>query len=246
MSGDRPAWLERSRRLLASAFIVCALLVGALLAAGVNGAARAAAAPAARTRPPVPPSLTALESSAEDLVDVALAHDRARVIATASTLAASAGNATARALLDAGTPPADVAALRAHVALTARLSRSGAYTSIALASNAVSGLVAALYARFADPVPAAVRRLDYLDREAQLRSLAGQGKAVPPVVARLAATWAPLRQPAIAHGGRTVAAAYGRHVAAMQRLAHAPGSAFRHEAVNGLNLVDELETVFSR
>jgi hypothetical protein len=219
----------------------------ALVAAGLSAAAtNAAAASEARSRPPVPAGLTALESNAEDLVDVALAHDRAEVTATASALAAGAGGTTAAALLAAGTSKADVAALKTLVALVARLSRAGSYTSIALAANAVSGRVTELYVHFADPVPVAVRRLDYLDREAQLRSLAGQGKAVPPVVARLAATWAPLRRPVISHGGATVAAAYTRHVAAMRRLAQAPGSAFRREAVNGLNLVDELERVFSR
>ncbi|MDX6628685.1 MAG: hypothetical protein QOH00_931, partial [Gaiellales bacterium] len=30
------------------------------------------------------------------------------------------------------------------------------------------------------------------------------------------------------------------------RLAQTPGGAFRREAVNGLNIVDELETVFAR
>jgi hypothetical protein len=142
--------------------------------------------------------------------------------------------------------PADIAALRARAAVVARLSHGGPYTSIALAANAVSGIVVTLYARFADRVPVAVRRLDYLDREAQLRSLAGQRKAVVPIVAQLAATWTPLRPAVVGHGGQTVAAAYGRHVAAMRRLAPAPGGAFRSEAVNGLNIVDELETVFSR
>jgi hypothetical protein len=69
---------------------------------------------------------------------------------------------------------------------------------------------------------------------------------VPPVVARLAATWKPLRRSVIGHGGQTVATAYARHVTAMTRLAQSPGSAFRSEAVNGLNIVDELESVFSR
>jgi hypothetical protein len=90
-----------------------------------------------------------------------------------------------------------------------------------------------------------VRRLDTIDRDAQLRSLAGQRAAVPLVVVRLEKTWAPLRQKVIAHGGQTVAAAYARHVAAMQRLAPASGGAFRSEAVNGLNIVDELEGVFT-
>ena len=219
-----------------------------MLVVALSGAASASAAadPTARTRPPVPASLTALESNAEDLVDVALAHDRARVIAMAGTLASSSGNAATKALRSAGATPADVAALRARAAVVARLSHTGPFTSVALAANAVSAVVAGLYAHYSDPVPVPVRRLDYLDREAQLRSLAGQGKAVPAVVARLAATWKPLRQLVIAHGGGTVAGAYGRHVAAMNRLAQTPGGAFRSEAVNGLNIVDELESVFLR
>jgi hypothetical protein len=241
VSPHRPASLEPAKSLVTGAF-----LVGALVAASIGSAAPSAAAPVAVMRPPVPPSLTALESSAEDLVDVALAHDRSRVVAMAGTLASSAGGATGKTLLSAGVAPADVAALRARVAVVARLSHGGPYTSIALAANAVSGIVVTLYGRFADRVPVAVRRLDYLDREAQLRSLAGQRKAVVPIVAQLAATWTPLRPAVVGHGGQTVAAAYGRHVAAMRRLAPAPGGAFRSEAVNGLNIVDELETVFSR
>ena len=241
MSPHRRAVLESSRR-----FVAGALVVGALVAASIGSAAPSAAAPVTVMRPPVPASLTALESSAEDLVDVALAHDRSRVVAMAGTLSSNAGGATARMLLEAGAAPADIAVLRARAAAVARLSHGGPYTSIALAANAVSGIVVTLYARFADRVPVAVRRLDYLDREAQLRSLAGQRKAVAPVVAQLAATWTPLRPAVVGHGGQTVAAAYGRHVAAMRRLGQAPGGAFRSEAVNGLNIVDELETVFSR
>jgi hypothetical protein len=236
MSADRRSALERSLSRFG-----CAVLAGALLAASIA----AAAAPAAGTRPPVPASLTALESSAEDLVDVALAHDRTGVVAKADALMADAGGATTTALTEAGVSKADITMLRADAALVGRLARGGPYTTIALAANAVSGVVAGLYAHFADPIPPAVRRLDYLDREAQLRSLAGQGKAVPAVVAQLGATWSPLRKRTIDRGGRTVAAAYARHVAAMRRLAQPPGSAFRREAVNGLNLVDELEGVFS-
>jgi hypothetical protein len=219
---------------------VAGAIVAALVVALAIAAAPARATPQARARPPVPASLSALESNAEDIVDVALAHDRPRVIAMAGTLASSAGG------MGAGATPAQIAALRARAAVVARLSHAGPFTAIALAANAVSAVVTELYAHFSDPVPVAVRRLDYLDREAQLRSLAGQGKAIPPVVARLAATWKPLRPSVIGHGGQTVAAAYGRHVAAMTRLAQSPGSTFRSEAVNGLNIVDELETVFSR
>jgi hypothetical protein len=241
MPGGRRTWAVRSRTLLAGALLGCAVAT-----AGIAAAAAEAADPALRSRAPVPAGLSALESSAEDLVDDALAHDRTRVVATAGTLAANSGGSTAAALRKAGVPPADITALRAAAARVSRLSHAGGYTAVALAANAVSSLVTDFYAHFSDPVPVAVRRLDYLDREAQLRSLAGQSKAVQPVVVRLAATWAPLRPAVVAHGGATVAAAYGRHVAAMRQLAGTPRSAFRREAVNGLNIVDELEAVFTR
>jgi hypothetical protein len=235
-----------ANRSTARALAAAALLAG-VAALGAAAPSSVTAAPTgAGSRSPVPASLTALESSAEDLVDVALAHERARVIVMAGELSSRSGAAATSALSKAGATPADVSALRARVALVARLSHRAPFTSIAIAANEVSGVVAGLYAHFADPVPVAVRRLDYLDREAQLRSLAGQRSSVPPVVARLAATWVPLRHSVIEHGGQTVAAAYARHVAAMGRLARSPGGAFRSEAVNGLNLVDELETVFSR
>jgi hypothetical protein len=223
-------------------------VLGALVLAplSIAPAAAVAATPQTRARPPVPASLTALESGAEDIVDVALAHDRPRVMAMAAGLTSSAGGAAAKALVSAGASPAQISLLRERVAVVARISRSGPFTSVALAANAVSAVVTELYAHFSDPVPVAVRRLDYLDREAQLRSLAGQARAVTPVVARLAATWKPLRRSVVGHGGQTVAAAYARHVAAMARLSQTPGSAFRSEAVNGLNIVDELESVFAR
>jgi hypothetical protein len=246
MSSHRPGSLQPSGLRTAGVLTVCLLMAACLVAPSVALASRARTERETAARPPVPASLTALESNAEDIVDVALAHDRARVIAMAGALKASAGSATGRVLLGAGAVPADIAALRTRAALVARISRAAPYTSVALAANAVSELVVALYAHFADPVPVAVRRLDYLDREAQLRSLAGQRKAVAPIVARLAKTWAPLRPAVIDHHGQAVAAAYGRHVVAMQRLADAPGGPFRSEAVNGLNIVDELETVFSR
>jgi hypothetical protein len=212
------------------------LLVAALAVTAVT-TTPASAAPEAAALPPIPAGLTALESNAEDLVDDALGHDRARVIATASALSASAGPTTGKTLLAAGVPPKQVALVRARVARVARDAHAGAYVVVALDANAVSSAVTELYLHFADRVP--------IDRDAQQRSLAGQRAAVPLVVVRLEKTWAPLRQKVVAHGGQTVAAAYARHVAAMQRLAPASGSAFRSEAVNGLNIVDELEGVFT-
>jgi hypothetical protein len=95
------------------------VLVIALVAATVAGT-RAPAASEAAALPPIPAGLTALESNAEDLVDDALGHDRARVIATANALSASAGPANGKTLLAAGVPARQIALVRARVARVAR------------------------------------------------------------------------------------------------------------------------------
>jgi MoxR-like ATPase len=102
----------------------------------------------------------------------------------------------------------------------------------------------ALYAHFAAPVPTQILALDYLDREAEFRSLAREPARAALAVRELAKTWASTRPKVLAAQGAGEAAAFDRHVAAMTRLATGPGSALRAEAVRGLELVDELESVF--
>ena len=195
----------------------CLVLMAALVTAAVT-ITPASAAPEAAALPPVPAGLTALESNAEDLVDDALGHDRARVIATASALSASAGPAAGKTLLAAGVPPKQIALVRARVARVARDAHAGAYVVVALDANAVSTAVTELYLHFADRVPIAVRRLDTIDRDAQLRSLAGQRAAVPLVVVRLEKTWAA----APAEGDRPRRADRGRRLRASCRGHAAP------------------------
>jgi hypothetical protein len=116
---------------------------------------------------------------------------------------------------------------------------------VALAANAVSGLMPQLYAHFHDRVPPSVLMLDYLDREAQLRSLVLERAQVNVAVKRLASTWPPLRPKVVAAGGAAAAAAYDKHVAAMKRLVRGSLTAVRKEAVHGLVLVDALEHAFT-
>jgi hypothetical protein len=207
--------------------------------------ALATAVPASAAAP-VPSSLKALESSAEDLVDEALAGNRAGVVTTATELAALANGPAAVSLRRAGAPPAMVRRLRQRAAAVHRLAPGGAFPRVALAANAVSGLMPGLYARYRDRVPPSVLTLDYLDREAQLRSLVGERKNVARAVVQLASTWARLRGRVIAAGGRTQAGAYDKHVATMKRVVGGSLQRVRAEAVHGLALVDELEAVFTR
>ena len=222
-----------------------AAATAAVLVALANGAAFAAretSLTASKQR--VPESLIAVESSAEDLVDVALAHDRAGVVSKARALRSASRGPAASTLSATGASAAEITELRRRVARVSGLAAAGGFTAVALAANGVSGLMPTLYAHFDDPVPPSVLALDYLDREAQLRSLAGQRGRVPPIVARLQSTWSALRPRVVASGGSREASAFDRHVASMKRLAHASGARLRSEAVNGLNLVDEIEVVF--
>ena len=195
---------------------------------------------------PVPSSLTALESSAEDLVDVALAGNRQGVVAGATKLSSLANGRAVASLSRTGVPHVLIVRLKERAAVVRRLAAAGAFVRIALAANAVSGLMAQLYGHFRDRVPPSVLTLDYLDREAQLRSVVGERMSVSSAVKRLELTWTALRHKVVAAGGAREAAAYDKHVATMKRLTGGPLSGVRGEALRGLVLVDQLEGVFTR
>jgi len=201
---------------------------------------------AAAAKPPLPAVLVDTESSAEDIVDYALAGDRGRVVSTAARLKASADGPAASALVRSGVPAATVAQLALRANRVARVAHGAPFVTVALAANAVSGLMPVLYDRFANRVPAAILRLDYLDREAELHSLARQPAKVSPAVQQLAATWTHVQTKVIAAGGAAEARAFGRHVAAMRRLDPDAGKPVQAEAARGLELVDRLEDVFLR
>jgi hypothetical protein len=193
----------------------------------------------------VPAVLTDVESSAEDIVDEALAGNRSGVVTTASTLRRTANGPASSALRSAGVPATVIRELGQRASRVAHVAGSGSMISIALAANDVSGLMPGLYAHFSDRVPPTILRLDYLDREAELRSLAHQKSRVAAAVAQLGPAWRGVRARVIAAGGKSEAAAFDRHVAAMQRLAPRTGRSLGAEAARGLELVDQLEQVFT-
>ena len=193
----------------------------------------------------VPGALVEIESAAEDTVDLALSGDRTGLVASAARLRALASGRGLKALLSAGVPRGAVAELERRATRVALEARHGRFVGVALAANTVSGLMPGLYARFRNPVPPDVFRLDYLEREAQLRSLAGNRNAVVEAVASLVATWTHIQPKVLRAGGAAEAAAYRAHVGAMRRLARPAGKGLVDEAVRGLALVDELERVFT-
>src|SRR4029453_2232476 len=101
----------------------------AFVLATVLAAAPAAAPGQAARSPvgaaPVPSSLKAVESSAEDLVDFALARDRGAVTATAARLTAAARGPAAASLRRSGVASAKIVRLERAANRVARLAADG-------------------------------------------------------------------------------------------------------------------------
>jgi hypothetical protein len=236
--------LRRVVRPVVGAAAAMVLGGGMALAAGPTGTSTAAVQ--AAKRPSVPAGLTAVESAAEDLVDLAFAKNRSAMAAKGDELVAAATGPAATALAKAGASPRAIATLTKRAKNAAALVRRAPYLRVAIAANEVSALMPAFYARFDDPVPPEVLTLDFLDRDAQLSSLAGDEARVTSAVDRLARTWAGLRGKVVAARGAAIARQFTTHVSAMKRLAAGRDrAALQREAVNGLELVDEIERVFA-
>lgn len=231
--------------------------VGALLVAGLIGSSAAGAMAASQyptTQPPkairaaatvstVPKALTRAETAAEDVIGYLEKGKPAKSKAEARVLHDLAHGRAADALRQAGVPRARVNELQRRADRTVRLSLRGApVVQVSGAANAVSQLMPGFYARYQDPVPAAVLKLDYLDRQVQLDSQQGRTAKLRSTVRQLDVTWQRLRPQVVKAGGTRVATAYDQHVNALQRGGAA--TATQKQAVHGLDLVDQMEGVF--
>lgn len=232
--------------------------VVALMAAGLLGGSAVGALASAQNAPTqtppavraatttastVPKPLTRAETAAEDVIGFLEKGQAAKSKAEARILRDLAHGQAAAALRQAGVPEGQVKAFQQRADRTAKLSLSGAKAlQVSLAANSVSQLMPGFYARYADPIPAAVLKLDYLDRQVQLDSQ-GAGKAKQrSTVRQLAMTWQQLRPQVVKAGGLKVANSYDQHVKALKR--GGTPAAVQKQAVHGLNLVDQMEGVF--
>jgi hypothetical protein len=234
---------------------VAGVLALAIVGAGVGGAVSAATATSNVTTPTaagprasttastVPASVKRAETAAEDVIGNLEKGLPAKSRAEAQLLQALAHGSAAADLRASGVPTLKVGLLQQRADRVAQLSAAGAPAlEVSLAANHVSRMMPSLYAHYTDPVPSAVLKLDYLEREIQLQSQAAQPARERTAVNSLRSTWAKVRPWLVQAGGAKVAAAYDAHV---RTLGKAPGPAARQqEAVNGLGIVDQMEGVF--
>ena len=229
-------------------------LVAPVLASAVVGGTAAGAVAAVKPKPAavqvaaatssVPAPLTRAETAAEDVIGYLEKGRPAKSKAEVRILRNLAHGAAADALRHAGVSQSRIAAFQRRADRTARLSLGGAPTlKVSQAANSVSQLMPGFYARFHDPVPAAVLKLDYLDRQVQLDAQAGDRAKLRQTIGQLETTWRQVRPQLVKKaGGTSVASAYDQHVAALRN--RVTLSAAQKYAVHGLDVVDQMEKVF--
>ena len=223
------------------------LAAATVLATGCGGDdAKKDQTPAKR---PIPQSLRVVESGAENTTDLILAGERAQAVKSANALNDAAQGDAAKDLADADVPAAQIDELKARAAEVKRIVASDTPIRVALAANRAFELVPDFLAAYSDRVPAQVTRLDYLDREAMLRARAGDRGRVADAVSGLRIAWKELRKKVrrVRPGGTAAKDHFDGHVRRMRDLVDADASLERiaREAQQGLDLVDEIEAVYS-
>ncbi len=236
--------------------VVGATAAGGLAACGDSSSKQATAASpqsaAASTtkHSTVPTSLKRAETAAEDVITY-LEHGKTPKSppasqlsrAEATTLRRLAHGQAAAELKRAGVTQGQIREFRQRADRVDQLSRGGSSKlQVSLAANHVSQLMPGFYARYQDPVPPAVLRLDYLDRQIELRSMAGQTGQVRRLVTAEGSTWAKLRPQLVAAGGNDVARQYDAHLQALKQ--DKSPTAVQKQALSGLDIVDLMETAF--
>jgi len=150
-------------------------LAGGLAAAQSSPAQTPKAVLPAVSKSTVPKPLTRAETAAEDVIGLLEKGNPAGSRSEARILRELAYGQASGALIRAGASEQQIRTFQQRADRTARLASTGARpVATSLAANSVSELMSGFYARFQDPVPAEVLKLDYLDREIQLRSQSGE------------------------------------------------------------------------
>jgi hypothetical protein len=142
-----------------------------------------------------------------------------------------------------GVAARDVAALRVRTeALAGLAARRAPPLALALAANRVRDLATEQAARGGDPALTALLRLGYLEREVELRSLAGQRVAAKAAAAAAASTWNLTRAAVAAVAGDRIADRFDRHVGRLE--GHQGPAHLQDEARHGIELLVAIQRPF--
>lgn len=196
---------------------------------------------------PVPAKAHAIEGSAEDAFDHALAGDWATLAEDASRLDADWKAYRAEAV-KAGLDASSASALDDSIAqLGAVAAAPTTKESAARAANAVSASMDEVFGLYDPHTPVAVLQLDYLGRELWLDGLDADFPRATTDLVSAKEIWATLATTVISNGGKGEAAAFDQKLSALSdAVASADGAAIAAAAQAELDQVDVIETVFAK
>jgi hypothetical protein len=193
----------------------------------------------------VPGDLLAIEGSAEDAFDLALAGDLITVATDAKAIEQTWGQVRPEMESHVGSLPAFPVMDQAVAGLRA-ITTAEDPTRAARAANAISAPMAELFAIYLPTVPPAVLSLDYLGREVVLDGREADVTKGNGHVDTIATTWASLRAAVVSVGGSAEAAAYDASIAALRAdLTNNNHAQLVVDANAGLEIIDAIEGKFA-
>lgn len=194
---------------------------------------------------PIPSRLSAIEGSAEDAYDKAIAGDAAAVSGAATTID-DGWTAFRSTAANDGAAPADLSAMDQAVAgLVAAAASPGSGPVAARAANAVSASMDELYVLYDPPTPTELLILDYLGREIVLDGLQTDLTRAGSDLDLVESTWTSLRPRVVSAGGGAEASQYDTSISTLRTDIQAQqASAIVSDANAGLELIDAMEGLF--
>lgn len=197
---------------------------------------------------PVPESLNAIESMAEDMYDIALAGSLSKFKDYAARLQADWTSFKEQETTVLSQDEDTVAGVDAAVSgLKAMASAGSDDLRLARGANAVSAYMFKLFSLYGNAVPPDVMSLDYLGREIVLDGMESDFASAMADYEALAAAWKRLRPRVAGKGAEETAKAYDQTLEGILKGIAAKDTAkIISEADTGMDIVDKIEVVFEK
>jgi len=192
----------------------------------------------------VPGSLQTIEAAAEDIIDLAPSGGWDQISTDVTDISNAWESYQQQASKDGASQEIQDAMTTAIGKLqTASAAKDPAATM--QGSNDVSAAVVEMFGLYGPKIPAAIGRLDVLERQVILDVAAKDYSAAETNLAKTKSVWEEVKPSALEHNGRDVAAQFEASLTAQESaLAARDDMTLTNEARNGLEIVDALEQLY--
>jgi len=192
----------------------------------------------------VPNSLVTIEAAAEDIIDFAPSGDWDKISADVTDIE-NAWKTYRPQAEQAGASQEIREAMNSALAELETASASKDASATMQGSNDVSAAVVELFALYSPKVPAAIGRLDVLERQVILDVAAKDYSAATTSLAKTNAVWREVKPSVLEHDGKDVAAQFEASLEVQAVAVDSKNDTqLTNEARNGLEIVDALEALY--